>query len=81
MDTMDTHQQAGNSGHGEKKWTARELLQTLGPEEEVGYDAPFSTFTWERWLEMQGMLVTGCTRFQRAVEQKQPRLIALFQSR
>ena len=59
-------------------WGAWELLQTLGPEEEMGYDAPFSIFTWERWLEMQSKLVTGCARFQRAVERGQPRLAALI---
>ena len=58
-----------------KSWTARELHQMLGLEEELGYDAPF---TWERWLEMQTMLLQDCARFQRAVEQRETRLMAVI---
>jgi len=68
----------GHKQSASKSWTARELYQMLGIEEEAGYDAPFTTFTWERWLEMQTMLIQDCARFQRAVEQREVRLMAMI---
>jgi len=39
--------------------------------EEQGYDAPFATFTWEHWQEMQAHMLQRFTRFQRAIEYRQ----------
>jgi hypothetical protein len=41
-------------------------------EEEMGKDAPFMTFSWEHWLEMQTRTLHCFARFQRAVAQMQP---------
>ena len=54
-----------SSGNGE---------QSSEIEEDMGYDAPFATYTWERWQEMQVRAFLGFTRFQRAIEQRQPQL-------
>jgi hypothetical protein len=37
--------------------------------EEMGIYAPFATFSWERWLEMQTSMIHCFARFQRAIEQ------------
>ncbi len=50
--------------------TVEELRNALGITEEQGYDAPFLTFTWERWQEMQTQMLQGFLYFQRAVSQK-----------
>ncbi|HZS75021.1 MAG TPA: hypothetical protein VFA41_00280 [Ktedonobacteraceae bacterium] len=42
--------------------------------ESQGYDAPFTTFTWEEWLEMQAQTIQCFTRFQRAIQQKQAKV-------
>lgn len=41
-------------------------------DEEQGYDAPFETFTWRYWLELQARAMQGFSRFVRAVEEKRP---------
>jgi len=58
----------------EKPVSFADLEQAMGVEEEMGYDVPFISFTWERWQVMQGHLLQSFTRFQRAIEQKNTRL-------
>jgi len=55
-----------------------EKAAMLGIVEEQGYDAPFSTFTWEQWQEMQASMVQRFTRFQRAIHCKQARVALLI---
>lgn len=38
--------------------------------EEQGYDAPFATFTWRHWMELQARAVQCFSRFVRAVEER-----------
>jgi hypothetical protein len=45
-------------------------------QEEQGFDAPFVTFTWAHWQDLQAQTVQNFTRFQRAVAQQQPQLAA-----
>ncbi len=47
-----------------------ERLPTLDVIEDNGYDAPFVTFTWVRWIEMQAQMMQCSLRFQRAIEQR-----------
>ncbi len=42
--------------------------------EDMGYDVPFISYTWERWQEMQVRTLLSFTSFQRAIEQRQPQL-------
>jgi hypothetical protein len=42
------------------------------------FDAPFVTFTWAHWQDLQTQAVQNFTRFQRAVAQQQPQLAALI---
>jgi hypothetical protein len=55
-----------------------EKAAMLGIEEEQGYDAPFGTFTWEQWQEMQASMMQRFTRFQRAVHYKQAKVAVLI---
>ncbi len=55
-----------------------EKAALLGIEEEQGYDAPFGTFTWEQWQEMQASMVQRFTRFQRAIHYKQAKVAVLI---
>lgn len=47
--------------------SVRELMN-----EEQGYDAPFATFTWRHWLDLQARAVQCFSRFVRAIEEKRP---------
>ncbi len=47
-------------------------------EENMGYDAPFTTFTWAQWLEMQAKLMQCLTRYQRAIERHQAQIAMLI---
>ena len=58
--------------------TVRELQYRLYCEEEQGYEVPFVTFPWERWLELQATLIQGVTRFQRAIARKDACLASLI---
>lgn len=40
--------------------------------EEQGYDAPFATFTWRHWMDLQARAMQCFSRFVRAVEEKHP---------
>ena len=55
-----------------------EKATTLGIAEEQGYDAPFATFRWEQWLEMQAGMALRFTRFQRAIHYKQAKIAVLI---
>ncbi len=51
--------------------TATQVEQDTDVAEEMGYDVPFVTYTWERWQEMQVRAILTFTRFQRAVEERE----------
>ncbi|MDQ2715099.1 MAG: hypothetical protein M3Z08_09350 [Chloroflexota bacterium] len=53
-----------------------DIQQACSVEEEMGYDVPFTTLTWARWQELQVRTVQGFSRFQRAIERRQPLLAA-----
>jgi hypothetical protein len=55
-----------------------DIQRTCALEEDQGFDAPFATFTWARWQEMQAQTVQGFTRFQRAIDQRQPQVASLI---
>jgi len=56
-----------------------EIERLVEGEEEMGYDAPFATLTWEKWLGMQTRIIHNMVRFQRAREHDQHD-VALFAS-
>ena len=62
------------------KQLTEETITTVADEhelsilEEMGYDVPFVTYTWERWQRMQVSSFLAFTRFQRAVEQHEAQL-------
>ncbi|MGH2497442.1 MAG: hypothetical protein ACRDIV_22300 [Ktedonobacteraceae bacterium] len=55
-----------------------EKATVLGIVEEQGFDAPFGTFTWEQWQEMQARMMQRFTRFQRAIHSKQAKVAILI---
>jgi protein-disulfide isomerase-like protein with CxxC motif len=55
-----------------------DIQQGSDIEEEMGYDAPFVTFTWEHWQEIQARTLQNFSRFQRAIDQRQSRLALLI---
>jgi len=55
-----------------------EKAAMLGITEEQGYDAPFCTFTWKQWQEMQASMAQRFTRFQRAIHYKQAKVAVLI---
>jgi hypothetical protein len=52
--------------------------QHCGIEEEMGYEAPFVSLTWERWQEHQASVVQNLSHFQRAIEHHRPQLALLI---
>jgi hypothetical protein len=70
----ENHMGGNHQQHVPLSMTFEEIRRAWGIEEEMGYDAPFSTFTWKRWEEMQMHTMQSFTRFQRAIEQHQPML-------
>ena len=48
-----------------------EVKNAYADMEEQGFDAPFTTYTWKHWLDMQTTLVQCLTRYQRAIEKRQ----------
>ena len=54
------------------------LREIYGVEEEQGYEAPFLTLTWARWLELQRKTLENFCRFQRAVDKQQPQLATII---
>ena len=55
-----------------------DLQRLCGITEDMEFDAPFSTFTWAHWLEMQAKMLLGFGRFQRAIASHQFQLAALI---
>ncbi len=55
-----------------------EVRLECGIVEENGFDAPFTTFTWNHWQEMQVRMMQGFTCFQRAIERRQPQAAAMI---
>ena len=55
-----------------------DFKEACGIQEEQGFDAPFVTFTWAHWQNIQAEVVQNFTRFQRAISQQQPQLAALI---
>ncbi len=55
-----------------------DFKEACGIQEEQGFDAPFVTFTWAHWQDLQAQAVQNFTRFQRAVAQQEPQLAALI---
>ncbi|HYL42223.1 MAG TPA: hypothetical protein VEU97_02455 [Ktedonobacteraceae bacterium] len=55
-----------------------DFKEACGIQEEQGFDAPFVTFTWAHWQDIQAQAVQNFTRFQRAIAQQQPQLAALI---
>jgi hypothetical protein len=55
----------------EETMSAAEVKDACGAEEEQGFDAPFATYTWKHWIEMQTTIVQCLTRYQRAIEAHQ----------
>ncbi len=51
--------------------SAAEVKSACGAEEEQGFDAPFATYTWKHWIDMQTTIVKCLTRYQRAIEAHQ----------
>src|SRR5437867_4357575 len=45
-----------------------QIKEAHGALELVGFDDPFSTYSWEYWLKIQGLMAGGFARFQRAIE-------------
>jgi hypothetical protein len=58
----------------EEPMSSADTEQSTRVVEEMGYDAPFVSYTWERWQEMQVRTLLCFTRFQRAIEQRQAQL-------
>jgi len=52
-----------------KRVSLKDMWKAFSIEEEMGYDAPFVSFTWARWIALQGKAMQCFTRFQRAIEQ------------
>jgi hypothetical protein len=52
----------------EQNMTLSEMCNAKGIEEEMGFDAPFATFTWKHWLDLQAKMNQGFSRYLRAIE-------------
>jgi len=55
--------------NGQDCMTLDAVRELIAPEE-AGFDAPFATFTWQHWLEVQATIPHCFSRFLRAVEEK-----------
>src|SRR5713101_2866725 len=51
-----------------------DIKEACGIQEEQGFDAPFVTFTWTHWQDIQAQTVQNFTRFQRAVAHQQHKM-------
>ncbi len=47
------------------------IRDILSEDEQQGFDAPFATYTWKHWIDMQCTIVKCLARYQRAVEMHQ----------
>ncbi len=48
--------------------TLEQMRELKGLEEEMGFDVPFATFTWQHWMNLQARMNQGYSRYQRAIE-------------
>lgn len=63
---------------GQKRLALADIRQICGIDEEMDFDAPFSTFSWAHWQELQAHMLFGFGRFQRAIANHQPQLAAFI---
>lgn len=72
MDDEQGHQQVAGEGDIviKEAMSLDSVRETMS--EEQGYDAPFATFTWRHWMDLQARAVQCFSRFLRAVEEKRP---------
>ena len=54
----------------EQSMTLEQIRQAKSLEEELGFDAPFATFTWKYWLDLQARMNQGYCRYLRAIENR-----------
>lgn len=52
----------------EQNMSLEEVRKARMLEEEMGFDAPFATFTWQHWLDLQSRMTQGFSRYLRAIE-------------
>jgi hypothetical protein len=52
----------------EHNMTLDQVRKVKGLEEEMGFDVPFATFTWQHWLDLQARMNQGYSRYLRAIE-------------
>jgi hypothetical protein len=55
-----------------QRMSLAEVREQIVGKEEMGFDQPFLTFTWQHWEEMQARVQQNFHRFQRAIEEKRP---------
>ena len=65
-------------GAREKPATLERVREFCGIEEEMGFEAPFLTFSWEHWQAWQARVLQCFTSFQRAVQNQQPHQATLI---
>lgn len=63
-------QQIEDGGAATEVMSLESVRETM--HEEQGYDAPFATFTWRHWMDLQAQTVQCFSRFVRAVEEHHP---------
>lgn len=52
----------------EQNMSLDHLRKAKSLEEEMGFDAPFATFTWKHWMNLQTRMNQGYSRYLRAIE-------------
>lgn len=61
----------------EESITVTAIRDIISNHEEMGYDAPFTMFTWNQWLHMQAQMMNCFARYQRAIDLRQSQLALL----
>ncbi len=64
--------------NGQQPLALADIQRVCGIEENMDFDAPFVTFTWAHWQEIQARTLFGFGRFQRAIANRQPQLAAFI---
>ena len=62
----------------EETMTVTGLRAVLGSHEDMGYDVPFTAFTWAQWLTVQTRMMQCFARYQRAIDRRQPQVALLI---
>ena len=62
----------------QKPLALSEIQKLCGIEEKMDFDAPFATFSWEHWQQIQTCVLLGFARYQRAITNRQPQLATLI---